>query len=95
MKKIFLLLAAILPLVASADALEIDGIWYNLVKKNKSAEVTKNPTGNYNGNIVIPNTVNYDGVTYTVKSIAATTAMWPTSQLSSLLWQARAGERTE
>ena len=33
----------LLPMVASADAVEIDGIYYNLVTKAKQAEVTSNP----------------------------------------------------
>ena len=45
MKKqiISLIILAMLPLVANADAVEIDGIYYNLVTKIKSAEVTSNP----------------------------------------------------
>ena len=34
-KSILLLFAALLPLVASAEKVEIDGIWYNLVSKTK------------------------------------------------------------
>ena len=56
---------------AFADAVEIDGIYYNLVSKIKSAEVTKKPSGKYSGSINIPETVTYngDGQTYTVTSI--------------------------
>lgn len=44
MKKLFLsLLTILLPLVAFADAVEIDGIYYNLITKAKEAEVTINP----------------------------------------------------
>ena len=44
MKKVLLsILLMLLPMLASADAVEIDGIWYNLVPKAKEAEVTKNP----------------------------------------------------
>ena len=58
---------------AFADAVEIDGIYYNLVSKIKSAEVTKKPSGEYSGNINIPETVTYngDGKTYTVTSIGS------------------------
>ena len=48
--------------------MEIDGIYYNLVKKVKTAEVTKNPS-QYSGAVDIPATVDYDGVTYDVTSI--------------------------
>ena len=58
---------------AFADAVEIDGIYYNLVSKIKSAEVTQKPSGMYSGSINIPETVTYngDGQTYTVTSIGS------------------------
>ena len=57
-----------LPLVASADAVEINGIYYNLITKAQQAEVTSNPN-QYTGSIVIPESVNYNEVTYSVTSI--------------------------
>ncbi len=72
MKKHFLFfLLMLLPMVASADAVEIDGIYYNLVSKAKAAEVTKMPSGNYTGDVVIPETVSYEGVDYAVISIGS------------------------
>ena len=69
MKKQLLLLAMILlPLVASADAVEINGIYYNLVTKAKQAEVTSNPN-KYTGSVVIPEKVTYESVEYSVTSI--------------------------
>lgn len=53
---------------AFAEAVEIDGIWYNLVSKAKVAEVTTNPNI-YTGAVNIPETVSYDGIDYTVTSI--------------------------
>jgi hypothetical protein len=46
MKKqiITLIILALLPLVASADAVEIGGIYYNLVSKAQVAEVTNKPS---------------------------------------------------
>ena len=72
MKKqiISLIILAMLPLVANADAVEIDGIYYNLVTKIKSAEVTSNPN-EYSGDVVIPDTVEYNGVQYSVTSIGS------------------------
>ena len=58
----------LLPLVASADAVEIDGIYYNLVSKIQEAEVTKNPN-KYTGSVVIPEKVTYESVEYSVTSI--------------------------
>ena len=71
MKRIKLLLliwALLMPMMASADAVEIDGIYYNLVSKAKSAEVTSNPN-NYRGNIKIPEKVKHEGTEYIVTSI--------------------------
>lgn len=61
-------LLALLPIVASADAVEIDGIYYNLVSKAKKAEVTTNPN-KYTGDVVIPKSVTYADVEYSVTSI--------------------------
>ena len=64
------LLLALLPLVASADAVEIDGIYYNIIPKGKAVEVTSNPNG-YAGSIDIPASVEYGETptTYSVTSI--------------------------
>ena len=67
MKKQLLLLAMILlPMVASA--VEIDGIYYDLNSKGKTAEVTSSPY-KYTRNVVIPETVTYQNVSYRVTSI--------------------------
>ena len=60
-----------LPFVASADPVEIDGIYYNLITKANVAEVTKNPDyqKHYTGSITIPDSISWDGVSYTVVSI--------------------------
>ena len=55
---------------AFAEAVEIDGIYYNLVTKAKQAEVISNPN-RYTGAIKIPGTVSYNNVTYSVTSIGA------------------------
>ena len=69
MKKQLLFFAMILlPMVASADAVEIDGIYYNLIDKNKSAEVIGN-ANLYSGDINIPETVLFQENYYTVTSI--------------------------
>ncbi|MBR6195753.1 MAG: leucine-rich repeat domain-containing protein [Prevotella sp.] len=73
MKKqiISLIILAILPMVASANAVEIGGIYYNLIPKGKVAEVTSMPSDNYTGDVEIPESVFYesDGETYAVTSI--------------------------
>ena len=63
MKQILLTsLLFFLPMLAIAEPVEIDGIWYNLIKKGKVAEVTKN-SNRYEGNIVIPPSVTYNNIT--------------------------------
>jgi hypothetical protein len=63
------LLFTIVPLLASADSVEIDGICYNLVSKTKTAEVAKKTSGEYSGAIVIPEKITYNGEEYSVTSI--------------------------
>ena len=71
MKKVYILcLIAILPLMASADKVEIDGIYYNLITKGNVAEVKSNPNF-YTGSVIIPTSVNYDGIEYSVTSIGS------------------------
>ena len=69
MKRQLLFLALMLmPLFALADAVEIDGIYYNLIEKGKVAEVTSNPNY-YTGDVTIPEKVTYNEVEYSVTSI--------------------------
>ena len=75
-KSLLFLFAALLPLLASAQTkVEIDGIWYNIIKKAKQAEVTfKGSSYNeykneYSGSITLPAMVTYDGVECRVTSI--------------------------
>lgn len=69
MKKLSLLFVLmLLPMVASADTVEIDGIYYNVIKKAEKAEVAQSPIGYYN-DVVIPESIEYEGVTCKVTSI--------------------------
>ena len=69
MKKLFLsILTVLLPMVAFADAVEIDGIYYDLNPIGKTAEVARNPN-EYKGDVVIPASVAYDGTDYSVTFI--------------------------
>ena len=60
-----------LPMVANAYAVKINGVCYNLTKKWKTAEVIRfsMPRDEYKGNVVIPSTVTFADVTYNVTSI--------------------------
>jgi hypothetical protein len=63
-------LLILLSIQASADAVEIDGIWYNLLAEENVAEVTRSPsTDNYSGKITIPEKITYDGTEYPVTKI--------------------------
>ena len=76
------LLLALLPLAAAAAAVEIGGIYYNLIPKGKVAEVTSKPSGKYTGNVEIPDSVDYEGVTCVVTSIANSAFSWCSSLTS-------------
>ena len=70
-KQLLLTLLLLLVAVGSfAVEVEIDGLWYEVVVKAKEAKVImyKNNV-KYNGDIVIPATVVYEGVTCSVTSI--------------------------
>jgi hypothetical protein len=69
MKKFyFLFLLTLLPLLANADAIQINGIYYILNAKRVTAEVTRNPNM-YSGDIVIPESVTYSAAICLVRSI--------------------------
>lgn len=68
MKIILPLFMLLLPLMACADDVEINGIYYNLMAEDKLAEVVRNPN-KYSGSIHIPEKVEYEGTEYSVTSI--------------------------
>ncbi len=68
-KQLLFFLLALLPMVASAAAVEIDGIYYKLTTGTETAEVTAKPSGEYTGTVVIPASVTYGSVNYRVTSI--------------------------
>lgn len=70
MKKYLLTLLLLVPMLASAYDIEIDGVYYNLDKETKTAEVTSG-NGWYDGPLVIPNTITYQDVDYIVTKIGA------------------------
>ena len=72
MRKLLLLfILTIQPMLASADSVEeeIDGIYYELSDDDYTAIVIENLSGEYSGEIVIPESVNYEGTTYSVTKI--------------------------
>ena len=76
MKNYFLLLTLLcLSLSARAHDAEVDGIFYNLDTANRTATVTykgdnyNSYSNEYSGDVVIPETVTYKGITYSVTSL--------------------------
>ena len=65
-KQILLFVLMLLPMVVSADEAVVDGIKYNIVTRKHIAEVI---SYSYSGGIVIPETIEYEGVTCNVTSI--------------------------
>ena len=59
----------------SAVEVEIDGINYEVVTKIKEATVVAKSSGKYTGKVVIPESVEYEGVSYSVKSIGVGLSM--------------------
>lgn len=82
-QKLLLFVLILVPQLASADAVEIDGIFYNLIPKAKVAEVTKKSSGYYKGNVVIPESVTYENVEYNVSTIGKS-AFSASSSLTSV-----------
>lgn len=80
MKKKFLVCAMLLwAIIASANPVKIEGIYYNLDTENKTAEVTYDPDaphvfgsvilGTYSGSVVIPEKFSDGGTEYSVTSV--------------------------
>ena len=78
-----LLFAILLPLLANAEIVEIDGIWYNLVSKAKQAEVTESKGTEYSGVVTIPATVTYNNIEYCITTIRENAFYW-CSDLTSI-----------
>ena len=66
-----LIMSLFVTMMAFAYDAKISGIYYNLYEIHKTAEVTYHSSdyNSYSGDIVIPNTISYDGIAYSVTSI--------------------------
>ena len=69
LRALFLSLAVLLSLPMLAVEVEIDGINYELVAKAKLATVIAKSSGEYSGEVVIPESVEHEGAAYSVTSI--------------------------
>ena len=74
-RAIFPILLMLLPFLASAETIEVEGVWYNLISKGQVAEVTNNPSidkfsgSSYSGDITIQPSISHGGIEYEVTSI--------------------------
>ena len=70
-QKLFTLLLAVAASVGTMFAVkvQIGDLYYNLDATNQTAEVTRQNSGKYSGNIVIPSSVTNNSVTYSVTNI--------------------------
>lgn len=69
MKKVLLtIVTMLLPIMASAEAVKIGGIYYNINSKIRTAEVTYGDNL-YSGQVNIPEKIEYEGEEYSVTSI--------------------------
>ena len=81
MKRYFLFhLRALLPMLANAYHAEIDGIYYNFSGNNATVTYRDRNYNSYSGTVVIPESFNYSGKTYSVTSIGS----WAFSDCSGL-----------
>ena len=71
LRALFLSLAVLLSLPMLAVEVEIDGINYELVAKIKEATVIAKSSGKYSGEVVIPESVEHEGATYSVTGIGS------------------------
>ena len=69
LRALFLPLALLLSLPMLAEQVEIGGINYDLVAETKQATVIQKSSGEYSGEVVIPESVVYQGNAYSVTSI--------------------------
>lgn len=70
MKKIVtLILVALLPVLASAYDAEIDGIYYNFSENEATVTYGNSERNSYSGEVIIPELVTYNEITYNVTSI--------------------------
>lgn len=68
-QRTILFILMLLPVMASAYDAKIGGIYYNLNRTAKTAEVTHNDSPSYSDGVSIPSEVTYQGVKYSVTSI--------------------------
>lgn len=83
MKKILLsMILALIAMCSWAYDVEIDGIYYTLDRNDRTAIVTWGDQ-DYSGDVIIPSSVEYNGITFPVVEIGGT-AFWRCYSLTSV-----------
>lgn len=68
-----------------ANEIVIDGLWYEVVSKSKEVKVIKYKNDvKYDGNIIIPEFIKYEGVSYSV-TVIGKDAFWGCTGLNSII----------
>jgi hypothetical protein len=68
-KKCYLFLLSLLQLTASADSVELYGVWYNLNNVKRTAELTKSEGEAYSGDFEVQSDIYFAGIKYKVTCI--------------------------
>lgn len=68
MKHIWIVLLILMPILAEAETVEINGLYYNLIEKGHAAEIVR-PTEGIVGEISIPANITYENKVYNVTAI--------------------------
>ena len=83
-KHLFVAMLLLCSIAANANSFEVDGVYYNVTsEENKTVAVTYNYSNEYTGSVVIPESVTYNGTTYSVTSIGSS-AFYYCSGLTSI-----------
>lgn len=70
-KPFYLFMLMILPLLANAEEVQIGQLWYSLDPNSNYAHVISSRNEPYSGDVIIPDTITYEGVDYCVKYISS------------------------
>ena len=85
LKHLFTALLLLCSSVAFAQKFEVDGIYYNITSSTDKTVEVKSGTNKYTGDVVIPESVVYNDVTYSVTSIGSSAFYYCTGLTSIVI----------